>query len=165
MGVAVSKCGGEFFIDDETLHRSALCILDDVTKLYRWKGHSVGNLTIPEVTGELARRMKANGADHTINMVLVGDVLYDDTLPSDPDEGFEQNLDWFTATFLDLPATANHTRDGKVITASGSVRTNPVQVYDFQQGDTGRGVDQFGNFTVGCLATLYIRIPKGKLEL
>jgi len=70
-----------------------------------------------------------------------------------------------STTFLDLPATANHTRDGKVITASGSVRTNPVQVYDFQQGDTGRGVDQFGNFTVGCLATLYIRIPAGRLEL
>lgn len=163
MGIQVVKCGGEFFVDTLTLHRSAFCVIDEVSKLYRRKAHTVDNLVIPEVVGELPRRMKATAADHTLNMVVVGDVLYDETTPSSPWDGFEQNMDWLEANIWGIPASADGTRAGKVITPSTSVRVNPVQVYDFQQGDTMEGFDMFGHHTVGCLATLYVRIPAGKL--
>lgn len=164
MGIDVVKCGGELFIDDETLHRSAFCIVSELSALSRRKAHTVGNLTIPEVDGELARRMKANGAEHPLSMVVVGDVLYDGTLPSNYKEGFEINMDWLEDNILSLPATSDHTRSGKLVTELGD-RTNPIQVYDFQQGETIDAPDHRGVMTRGCLATLYIRIPKGKLEL
>ena len=164
MGIEIVKCGGELFIDDETMHRAAFCILSELSPLYRSKAHTVGNLPIPEVAGELARRMKGNGADHALNMVVVGDVLYDDSAPANYKEGFEINMDWLEDNILSLPATSDHTRAGKLVTELGD-RTNLIQVYDFQQGETTDGLDQHGIMTRGCLATLYIRIPKGKLEL
>lgn len=164
MGIDIVKCGGELFIDNESMHRSAFCILSELSPLSRRRAHTVGNLTIPEVDGELARRMQANGADHPLNMVVVGDVLYDGTFPSNYKEGFEINMDWLEDNILGLPATDDHTRAGKLVTELGD-RTNPIQVYDFQQGETIDAPDQHGIMTRGCLATLYIRIPKGKLEL
>ena len=68
MGIDIVKCGGELFIDNESMHRSAFCILSELSPLSRRRAHTVGNLTIPEVDGELARRMQANGAEHPLTL-------------------------------------------------------------------------------------------------
>ena len=166
MGIQVVKCGGEFFIDNLSMHRAAFCVTSDVEALTQHKAaHRGSGLVIPEVTGELARRMRPAAAEHQLNMVIVGDVLWDGTAPANPDEGFEENMDWLEANVWGVPSSTNSTREGKVITDGGSTRTNPIQVFDMQRESKIKGRDHNGTMTVGCLATLYVRIPRGKLEI
>ena len=162
-GINVVTCGGEFFIDDETLHRRAFCITQDLTPLWMYGARRGTNLVIPEVTGQLARRLRYDQAEHSLEMLVVGSVLYDDSLATDPWEGLATNVDWLEDNLLS-PSTANDsTRDGKLVLPSGANRTGKIQVVNFVRGEIVEGYEMNGARSVGFRATLDIRIPAGRL--
>ena len=151
----------EFFIDNLSMHRAAFCVTSDVEALTQHKSsHRSAGLVIPEVTGELARRMRPAAAEHQLNMVIVGDVLWDRTAPANPDEGSRRTWTGWKRTCGGPVVNRQHPR-GKVIT-DGVDEDQPDPGVRHAAGIEDQGRDHNGTMTVGCLATLYVRIPRGK---
>ena len=108
--------------------------------------------------------MRPAAAEHQLNMVIVGDVLWDGTAPANPDEGFEENMDWLEANVWGSRRQQTAPAKGRS-SLTGVDEDQPDPGVRHAAGIEDQGRDHNGTMTVGCLATLYVRIPRGKLEI
>jgi len=165
VAIEVVTCGGELAIGGQSLHRTGFCVISDLNVIAVPQLNVPENVLIPGIPGRSGMTISVNQATHTLECVLVGDVwCYDGSPFSDPELGFETNLDWVIDTFVtppDLVSTPDSGRDFTWTRPSGVVHTGRCQVTNFVLGQMGRGLDQWSNPTVGALCTLDFTVLGG----
>ena len=69
MGIDVVKCGGELFIDNKSMHRTAFCILSELSPLSRRKAHKLASMPSKN-TMATARKMRGTTAGCVVSVLI-----------------------------------------------------------------------------------------------
>lgn len=166
MPIEIAKCGGELFLDGETLHRTGFCLTGDLNRLAVPSIARTDNVAIAGLGGRIGRTLGIEQGEHQLEAVLVGDVsVFNGVALDDPEEGFELNLDWIVENWLAPPDWETNPESARELTwvrPSGATRTARAQVVGLSGIENAtRGYDQTSTWTVGALCTLDIVVLDG----
>jgi len=111
------------------------------------------DVVIPGVAGVKARRRRQTATEHTLEMMILGDVNVSNATYSNAIQGVQSNVNYLRYYVVDPPATTAGTHSATLTLADGTTDTTPVHVTGFEVGDS----IGFGKLR----ATLDISIPAG----
>lgn len=168
MAITVQTCGGELFVDDETMHRGAFCILSSLRPLYVGNAYRGDGKQIPLKPGRKARRKRHDWNQHTLEMLVIGDMDVDDQVSTNVEETLEENIFWLESNVFGIPdysSNADTTRAAELVLPSGATMDGTVQFDAPVWGEEHKGFDSVsGIYTVGVFFTVVMTIVDGPLE-
>lgn len=121
-------CQGELTIDGVSLNTPAWSVVD-LSPLWASFDTRGQNRLIPGAQGVLAYRKRITERDHSLAIVIIGDVDENGDAHADPVEGLEFNLDTLLAALL---PDSDASKPAVLTLPSGTTRNAEVQVEGFE---------------------------------
>jgi hypothetical protein len=121
-------CQGSLTIDSLSLNTPAWSVVD-LTPLWAAFDTRGQNRLIPGASGVVAYRKRITERDHSLAIVIIGDVDENGDAHTDPVAGLEDNLDTLMAV---LAPDAGATKSAVLTLPSGTTRTAEVQIESFE---------------------------------
>lgn len=156
-GLANYGCTGNLTIGGVDLNGPAWDI-PDLTPLWIEATQRGEDRLIPGAIGVLAYRRRLTVTEHSLAMVIIGDMDRTGNPVADAWVGLQDNIEYLRANVVDPTNLTDGTRTGVLVMPSGATRTADVHVTGMRLSDLS-GAD--GVFT-SINAVLMLSIPTGR---
>jgi hypothetical protein len=121
-------CQGSLTIDSLSLNTPAWSVVD-ITPLWAAFDTRGQNRLIPGAQGVVAYRKRITERDHSLAIVIIGDVDENGDAHTDPVEGLEFNLDTLLAVLM---PDSGATKSAVLTRPSGATKSAEVQIESFE---------------------------------
>lgn len=133
-GIDCAPSAGSLVIGDVSMNNGAWCALD-LTPLWAEVAVRGGDRLIPTLDGVVPYRRRITVTEHSLPLLICGEVDHLGIEYPDPWVGLEENLAYLRANVVDPVATTAGTRAAQLTMPSGDVRTAAIHVLDLRLGE------------------------------
>ena len=127
-GIRFDTTTGQLTINSVNMHCAAWCMLD-LLELWGFNVATRGaNVLIPGTAGQTANPLRITESQHTLEMVITGDVDRFGVVASNPTTQLQTNIDYLRTNVITPPSPPTATRAASLLMPSGATRTANIQV-------------------------------------